>query len=238
MGDMAVHPLHPTGSSGPPASPQAVAALVKPHLRGWLHLGMAPVALAAGIALVALCPTAAARWSAAVFTATAVLLFGTSAVYHRGSWSGRVAGVLKRLDHSNIFLIIAGTYTPFALVLPAPQGRHLLTIVWSGALLGVLFRVLWVGAPRWLYTPVYVLLGWVAVFYLEPLLRYGGATMVTLVVIGGACYTLGAVVYATKRPNPSARWFGFHEIFHALTIAGFTAHYIAASMVLYGHEVA
>ena len=227
---MVAHPIQPP-ATGP--GDGAVAAFVKPRLRGWLHLGMAPVALAAGIVLVALSPTAAARWSAAVFTTTAVLLFGTSAVYHRGRWSDRVAAVLKRLDHSNIFLIIAGTYTPFALVLPPAQGRRLLEIVWGGAILGVLFRVLWVGAPRWLYTPVYVLLGWVAVFYLEPLLHFGGAAMVTLVIIGGACYTLGAVVYATKRPNPSPGWFGFHEIFHALTIAGFTAHYVAASMVLY-----
>ncbi len=212
-----------------------VAAFVKPRLRGWLHAGMAPVALAAGAVLVALSPTAAARWAAAVFAATAVLLFGTSAVYHRGTWGPRLSGLLKRFDHSNIFLIIAGTYTPFALVLPSPQGRHLLEIVWGGALLGVLFRTLWVEAPRWLYTPVYVMLGWVAVFYLEPLLHFGGAAMVTLVVVGGLCYTLGAVVYATKRPDPSPSWFGFHEIFHALTIAGFTAHYIAASMVLYAH---
>lgn len=226
---MVVHPIPP--GTGP------VATFVKPRLRGWLHLGMAPVALAAGIVLVALSPTAARHWSAAVFTSTAVLLFGTSAIYHRGTWSPRVDSLLKRLDHSNIFLIIAGTYTPFALVLPRPQGLHLLLIVWGGALLGVLFRVLWVGAPRWLYTPVYVLLGWVAVFYLKPLLRYGGGAMVTLVIVGGLAYTLGAIVYATKRPNPSPGWFGFHEIFHALTIAGFTAHYIAASMVLYGHEV-
>ncbi|CCH77928.1 conserved membrane hypothetical protein [Nostocoides japonicum T1-X7] len=199
---------------------------------------MAPVAFVAGLVLVVLCPTPAARWSAAVFTTTAVLLFGTSAVYHRGTWGPRLAGLLKRLDHSNIFLIIAGTYTPFALVLPDDQGRQLLLIVWSGALLGVLFRTLWVGAPRWLYTPVYVLLGWVAIFYLGPLLRYGGVAMVSLVVLGGLCYTLGALVYATKRPNPSHRWFGFHEIFHALTIAGFTAHYIAASMVLYSQPAA
>ena len=118
--------------------------------------------------------------------------------------------------------------------MPKEQGRTLLLIVWLGALLGVLFRVFWVGAPRWLYTPVYVLLGWVAVFYLGPLLRFGGPAIVTLIAVGGLLYTAGAVVYGIKRPNPSPRWFGFHEIFHALTVAAFAVHYIAASMTVYG----
>jgi hemolysin III len=145
-----------------------------------------------------------------------------------------VAGVLKRIDHSNIFLIIAGTYTPFALLLPKDEARTMLLIVWGGALMGVLFRVLWVGAPRWLYTPVYVALGWVAVFYLGPLLHFGGPAIVILIAVGGLLYTLGAVVYGTKRPNPSPRWFGFHEIFHTLTVAAFAVHYIAASLTVYG----
>jgi hemolysin III len=213
-----------------------VVEAVKPRLRGWLHLAMSPLTLAAGIVLIALSPSTAARWSAAVFTATAVLLFATSAVYHRGNWSPRVTGVLKRFDHSNIFLIIAGSYTPFALVLPREQGKTLLLIVWVGALLGVLFRVFWVGAPRWLYTPVYVLLGWVAVFYIRPLLHYGGPTVITLICVGGLLYTMGALVYGIKRPNPSPRWFGFHEIFHALTIAAFVTHYIAASIVIYAQH--
>ncbi|HYN29495.1 MAG TPA: hemolysin III family protein [Dermatophilaceae bacterium] len=210
-----------------------VVDVVKPRLRGWLHAGMAPLALLAGLVLVVFSSSLAARASAAVFTVTAVLLFGTSAAYHRGTWSPRVAVVLKRLDHSNIFLIIAGSYTPFALLLPPDQGRTLLVIVWSGALLGVLFRVLWVHAPRWLYTPVYVALGWVAVFYLGPLLRNGGVAVVALVIAGGILYSLGALVYGIKRPNPSPRWFGFHEIFHLLTILAFTAHYVAASIALY-----
>ncbi|MEO7071408.1 MAG: hemolysin III family protein [Nostocoides sp.] len=222
--------------NAPEALVDQVAEAVKPRLRGWLHLAMSPLTLAAGIVLVALSPSAAARWSAAVFTATAVLLFGISAVYHRGNWSPKVSAVLKRFDHSNIFLIIAGSYTPFALLLPRDQGKTLLLIVWVGALLGVLFRVFWVGAPRWLYTPVYVLLGWVAVFYIRPLLHYGGATVLTLICVGGGLYTLGALVYATKRPNPSPRWFGFHEIFHALTIAAFVTHYVAASMVIYAQH--
>jgi hemolysin III len=222
-----------------PAAPdqgplETVVAAVKPHLRGWLHAGMTPLAVAAGIVLIALAPTTSGRVAAIVFSVTAWMLFGTSAVYHRGNWSPRVAGVLKRMDHSNIFLIIAGTYTPFALLLPRDDARTMLLIVWIGAVAGVLFRVFWVGAPRWLYTPVYVALGWVSVFYLRDLLHFGGPAIVTLIAVGGLLYTAGAVVYGVKRPNPSPRWFGFHEIFHTLTLAAFTVHYIAVSMTIYG----
>lgn len=213
---------------------EAVLEQVKPHLRGWLHAGMTPVALVAGVVLVWLASTTEGKVSAAVFAGTAVLLFGTSAVYHRGTWSPKVAGVLRRLDHSNIFLIIAGSYTPFALLLPSDQARTLLVIVWTGAILGVAFRVLWAGAPRWLYVPVYVMLGWVAVFYFGPLLQHAGGAVMTLVVVGGVLYSLGAVVYGLKRPNISPRWFGFHEVFHALTILAFTAHFVAASLALTG----
>lgn len=211
----------------------AVLEAVKPRLRGWLHLGITPLVLVAGLVLVVFSQSVEARLSAAVFTMTAVLLFATSAVYHRGTWSPRVSGILKRFDHSNIFLIIAGSYTPFALLLPSGQARTLLLIVWSGAIAGVLFRVLWVGAPRWLYVPIYVALGWVAVFYLGPLLRHGGPTVLTFIILGGVLYSLGALVYGIKRPNPSPRWFGFHEIFHTLTILAFISHYIAASLALW-----
>ncbi|HEX3005162.1 MAG TPA: hemolysin III family protein [Angustibacter sp.] len=211
-------------------------ATVKPRLRGWLHTGTAPLAVAAGLVLVILAPSTTGRITAGVFTLSAGLLFGTSAIYHRGTWSPRTRMLLKRFDHSNIFLIIAGTYTPFAaLLLPEGRGRTLLLIVWGGAIAGVLFRVFWVGAPRWLYTPVYVALGWVAVMYLPDFLRSGGPAVVTLIIIGGALYTLGAVVYGLKRPDPSPRWFGFHEIFHAFTVAAFVVHYIAVSFTVYGH---
>lgn len=213
---------------------EAAFQQVKPHLRGWLHLGMTPVALVAGVVLVVLATTTEGKVSAAVFAGTAVLLFGTSAVYHRGTWSPRVGAFLRRFDHSNIFLIIAGTYTPFALLLPADQARRMLVIVWTGAVLGVLFRVFWAGAPRWLYVPAYLALGWVAVFYFGPLLQHAGAAVMTWVVIGGALYSLGALVYGTKRPNISPRWFGFHEVFHALTVLAFAAHFIAASLALTG----
>ncbi|WP_299518581.1 hemolysin III family protein [uncultured Serinicoccus sp.] len=225
--------------SSPPTQSPATGPLgsvvdhVKPHLRGWLHLGMVPVALAAGAVLVAVAPTPAAGAAALVFAITGVLLFGTSALYHRGRWSPRTAQILKRWDHANIFLIIAGTYTPFAVVLlPPAQGRVLLWVVWSGAIAGVLFRVFWLGAPRWLYTGVYIALGWVAVFYLVPMWRSGGPLVVALIALGGLCYTLGAVVYGLRRPDPSPRWFGFHEVFHAFTVAAFAAHWTAAYLSL------
>ncbi len=212
-----------------------MAQAVKPKLRGWLHLGMVPVALAAAITLVALAPTTPGRIAATIFGITAVLMFGTSALYHRGHWSARTGRLLKRLDHANIFLIIAGTYTPFAvLLLPPGQDSTLLWLAWGGAVIGVAFRIFWVGAPRWLYTPVYVALGWVAVFYLPSFLERGGPAVLALIATGGLLYTLGAVIYGTKRPNPSPRWFGFHEVFHAFTVAAFITHYVAASLAVYG----
>ncbi|MCR6687957.1 MAG: hemolysin III family protein [Cellulomonas sp.] len=213
---------------------EQAAATVKPHLRGWVHAGSTPFVIAAAIVLVVLSPTPAAKWSTAVFGLSAILLFGTSAVYHRGTWSPRVAGVLRRLDHTNIFLIIAGTYTPFAVLMLEPTtARNLLIVVWSGALVGLLARVFWLNAPRWVYVPVYLALGWVAVAFLPQFGRTGGAAVVWLIAAGGLAYTVGAVVYGTKRPNPSPRWFGFHEIFHVLTVLAFTCHYIAVSIASY-----
>lgn len=215
------------GDVAPPPIP-------KPKLRGWLHAMMFPISVVVGIVLVARAETYEARISAAIFAATAALLFGTSALFHRGSWSPRVKGLLRRMDHSNIYLIIAGTYTPFAVLsLPPSEGRTLLLIVWIGALAGVIFRVFWVGAPRWLYTSVYVGIGWVAIFFLPDLIAGAGVTAVVLIAIGGVLYSAGAVVYGLKRPDPWPRWFGFHEVFHSLTIAAFTVHYLAVSIVVH-----
>jgi hemolysin III len=226
----------PTPPAEHPGVVEEVVRAVKPKLRGWLHAGTFPVALAAGIVLVVLSDGVDETVANAVFVAASSLLFGASALYHRGSWSPQVERQLKRLDHSNIFLIIAGTYTPFAVILlPEHGGRMLLWIVWSAALAGIAFRVLWVGAPRWLYTPIYLALGWVAVFYIPEIYQTGGAAVVILLAIGGGLYSVGAVVYALKRPNPSPRWFGFHEVFHALTLAAWSVHYIAVSLVTYQH---
>jgi hemolysin III len=215
-------------------SVESVAQAVKPRLRGWIHAGSFPLVLAAGIVLVGLAADARTRWAGAIFGVTAAMLFGVSAMYHRGTWSPRVAGILKRFDHSNIFLIIAGTYTPFAvLLLPEGHGRTLLWIIWAGALAGIAFRIFWVGAPRWLYVPAYVAMGWVAVAYLPSFLKAGGPAVLTLVVVGGVLYTAGGIIYGIKRPNPSPRWFGFHEIFHVLTVVAFITHYVGVSIALF-----
>lgn len=214
---------------------EQLAAAVKPRLRGWIHAGMFPLATAASIVLVVLAPTTATTAATAVFGASAMLLFGTSAVYHRGNWSPRVTGVLRRMDHTNIFLVIAGTFTPLAVaLLPTSTARTILIVVWAGALAGLLARVFWLGAPRWFYVPVYVALGWVAVWFLPDFWRaeHGGPAVVWLVAGGGLAYTLGAVVYGIKRPNPSPRWFGFHEIFHSLTVVGYVCHYIAVALAV------
>jgi hemolysin III len=206
----------------------------KPRLRGWLHAGTLPLVTAAGIALVALSPNALVRLATAVFTLTGMLLFGISTLYHRGNWSERSVRLLRRLDHANIFMLIAGTYTPFALLLLSGSDRRLLlTLVWAGALLGVAFRMLWVSAPRWVYTPVYVALGWTAVFWIGDFARAGGPTVLTLIIIGGLLYSCGGLVYALRRPNPSPNWFGFHEVFHGLTVAAFMVHYIGLSLLVY-----
>ncbi|MET7452567.1 hemolysin III family protein [Streptomyces sp. NPDC005574] len=207
---------------------------VKPRLRGWLHAGMVPAALIAGVVLVCLARTPQAALACTVYSVTAWLLFATSAIYHRGTWGPLGEALLRRLDHANIFLIIAGTCTPLAVVLLPPHQRNvLLWIVWAGASAGIAFRILWVGAPRWLYTPCYLALGWAPVRYLPDFLHTGGVAVLTLIVAGGLLYSAGAVVYALQRPDPSPRWFGFHEVFHALTVAAFTAHYIAISLATY-----
>jgi len=212
---------------------EQIPVSVRPKLRGWLHLGALPLAIALGAIAVALAPAGAVRWSVVVYVVTTVLLFGVSAVYHRRVWSQRPEAILKRLDHSNIYLFIAGSYTPFAVtLLPETQGRILLIAVWSVAALGVLFRVLWVGAPKPLYVALYIALGWVAIGYLPALWRNGGVIVALLIVLGGLLYTLGAIVYTVQRPNPFPRWFGFHEVFHALTIAAYLAQYVAVLLVV------
>ncbi len=217
-------------------------ALVKPRLRGWLHLVLTPLALAGGIVLIVLSPTASTRIGSAVFAASALLLFGVSAIYHTGTWSPPVWRFLRRFDHANIFILIAGTYTPLTLILlDGTQRVVLLTTVWSCAVLGVLFRVCWTDAPRWLYTPLYIGLGWAAVFFIpgfvagaRDLLTTGVAvTVLVLIAVGGALYTLGGVVYGFRRPNPWPQWFGFHEVFHTFTILAFVTHYVGVSMATY-----
>nr|WP_312169162.1 hemolysin III family protein [Microbacterium sp.] len=204
---------------------------IRPTWRGWIHAGTFPVAIIAGVLLIIFAQGGAAKWAAAVFMATSLLLFGNSALYHRFDWSPRVKVILKRIDHANILLLIAGTYTPLAvLALPPGKGALLLVLVWSGALLGILFRVFWINAPRWLYVALYLLLGWAAVMYMADLLAANVAMMI-LVIVGGLLYTGGAIVYAVKKPNPWPGHFGFHEIFHVCTVLAFLCHWTACLLI-------
>ena len=211
-----------------------VVAQVKPRLRGWLHAATAPLALAAGIVLVALAPTAAGKTGGAVFLAASVLLFGTSGLYHRRTWGVGGEAVMRRLDHANIYVFIAASYTPMALMMLSGRSLvTLLTLIWVAALGGLAFRLFWLNAPRWLYTALYLLMGWAAVGWMGAFYASGGLAVLLLILAGGVCYSAGAVVYARKRPDPWPTWFGFHEIFHAGTVAGFVCHYVAISLVTY-----
>ncbi|MCC4906798.1 hemolysin III family protein [Microbacterium sp. cx-59] len=204
---------------------------VKPTWRGWIHAGTFPVAVIAGIVLVVVADGAPAKWAAAVFALSSVLLFGNSALYHRFDWPPRTKLLLKRIDHANILLLIAGTYTPLAvLALPPSKSVLLLSLVWGGAALGILFRVFWVNAPRLLYVALYLLLGWAAVMYMPDLFA-ANVVMMVLVIVGGLLYTFGAVVYAIKRPNPWPGVFGFHEIFHVCTVLAFLCHWTGSLLI-------
>lgn len=206
---------------------------VKPHLRGWLHAVTVPLAIIAGTVLIVLSPDAKTRVGSSLFAATALLLFAVSATYHRGTWGPRSHAFLRRFDHANIFLLIAGSYTPFTLILLDGTDRVvMLSVVWAGAILGAAFQVAWPTAPRWLATPIYFALGWAAIFYAHDFVS-GGAAVTTLVVVGGGLYTVGGLVYGLKRPNPYPTWFGFHEVFHVFVVAAFACHYVAASLATY-----
>lgn len=207
---------------------------IKPRMRGWLHAVTFPLAVAAGAVLVVLSPTRTTQIGSAIFAVTAMLLFGCSALFHRGRWRPRVSAVLRRLDHANIFLLIAGTYTPFTLLLlDGPDQQILLGLVWAGALLGIAFRVFWLGAPRWVYTPVYAALGWAAVFWMDDFASTAAPAVLTLMIVGGGLYSFGGLVYGLQRPDPLPRWFGFHEVFHTLTVAAFATHYVGVSLATY-----
>jgi hemolysin III len=242
-------PRHPAPVSGPQdpdggrdtrfedavntvAGPLADAMATKPLWRGWIHAAATPLAVAAGIVLVALAPTTGLRIASSIYALTGMLLFGVSAVYHRGNWSQGVKVVLKRLDHTNIMLVIAGSYTPLAwALLERSKAETLLWVIWGGAVAGVLFRNLWVDAPRWLYVPIYVALGLGSVFYMPDFFA-ANVTAGVLICVGGALYIAGAVFYGIKRPNFSERVFGFHELFHAFTVAAFAAHFIAIMLAV------
>jgi hemolysin III len=196
--------------------------------------------MAAGATLVTSAATtdhsALAVASISVYVATVLGLFGISSLYHRWPWRTEQARLwMRRLDHSMIFVFIAGTYTPVAAIaLNAPARTWVLAVVWAGALGGVALQLCWPHAPRWVGVPIYLALGWVAVFVLPDLLHYAGAAALTLLLAGGALYTAGAVCYAIKRPDPWPATFGYHEFFHAATVLAAMLHYTAIWFVLAG----
>jgi hemolysin III len=211
---------------------------VKPSMRGVIHYWSFIVSVITGATLVALAAatvSAKAAFATSVYGVTVLGLFGVSALYHRRWWvSLTVRAWMKRLDHSMIFLFIAGTYTPFMLLaMPRSPGYLVLAVVWSGALLGVGLKLFWPHAPRWLGTPIYIALGWVAVFVFPDLLHHAGPAALVLLLVGGFFYTLGAVFYATRWPNPWPRVFGHHEFFHAATVLAAISHYVAIWLVMY-----
>jgi hemolysin III len=209
---------------------------VRPRLRGVIHQWSFFVALIAGVTLVALAPSGRATAAAAIYAAALAGLLGTSAVYHRGSWQPRAHVWLRRADHSMIFVLIAGTYTPFALlVLENPLREVVLIGVWSGALAGIVFTLLWVDAPKWLTAVVYVALGWFSIIAVPQITARAGAGALVLLGLGGLAYTAGAVVYASRRPDPRPATFGYHEIFHVLVVIAAAAHFTAVAAFAVPH---
>ncbi len=205
----------------------------KPSLRGVLHQWAAVYALGAGATLVALAPSAHARVAAAIYSASLLLLLTISAVYHRFQWTPSVRTWLRRADHASIFLLIGGSYTPIAmLALGGDTGRHLTVAIWCGVVLGVLVSMLWPGAPKWVTAAIAVAVGWTLAPYFSAVGQALSTIELWLIALGGAAYTVGALVYATKRPNPWPRTFGYHEIFHALTLVGAGLHFAALALIV------
>lgn len=204
-----------------------------PKLRGWFHLGAAPVVFVASLVLFILSRDSL-KFAVALYSITAILLFSVSAIYHRVPWSPAKKKIWRRWDHANINLLIAGSYTPYAVTLLDGSDRTiLLSVVWIGALIGVAVRVFWLGAPRWLYVANYLLLGWVAIAYTPQMYRSGGLWILLPILIGGLFYSVGAIFYALKLPGKNAKFFGFHELFHIFVIAAWASQYIGVSIAIY-----
>ena len=240
-GDMTA-PLDTTDSDRPTRGeaedlPEAFAdgvahILGKPRARGWIHVYSAIVAVIAGAVLVSVSwaiEGSRAGLATLLYTFTIVAMFTVSGVYHRVTWTSPTKRKwMKRLDHSMIFVFIAGSYTPFALLaLPPEKGMVLFWIVWAGAIAGVLLKMFWPSAPAWVGVPLYLLLGWVAAFFIVPIMQGAGVAALVLLVVGGALYSIGGVLYGLKWPNPWPTTFGHHEFFHACTAVAAICHYIA-----------
>lgn len=211
--------------------PIQVIPEARPTWRGWIHTGVLPIVIAAGIVLIVLGNGVAAKVVDSVFFASSILLFGNSALYHRFNWKPRTKKILKRIDHANILLLIAGSYTPITwLALPRDKAFMLMCIIWGTAILGIGFRVFWISAPRWLYVPIYLGMGWVALAYVVDFMS-ANAPMMILILCGGLLYSVGAAAYAFKWPGKEAKHFGFHEFFHAFTVAAFLCHWTGILLI-------
>ena len=207
--------------------------IAPPKLRGWFHLAATPVVIIASLVLFILSGEPF-KFAVALYSLTAIMLFSVSAIYHRVPWIPRKKKIWRRWDHANINLLIAGSYTPFAVALLEPRDRNiLLSVIWIGALAGVAIRVFWVGAPRWLYVANYLLLGWVAVIYTPQLYKEGGLWVIIPILVGGLLYSIGAIFYALKLPGRNAKYFGFHELFHIFVLAAWISQYLAVCFAIY-----
>ena len=222
-------PSTPSTVDEPPAVPEFEE---KPRLRGVIHASMTLLVIAGGVALILMSHTWGVRLACVIYMVCALELFAMSAVFHLGNWRPNPRRVLRQIDHSNIFVFIAGTYTPLAVALISGWSRVLLLVlVWVCAVVGVALGAFQLKAPRWLTAGLYVAMGWIALGWM-PAMWHAGPVIVVLVVVGGVIYTLGAVVYAKKWPNPAPAWFGFHEIFHAMTGVAAICHWIAIAMAV------
>lgn len=212
----------------------ATIALERPALRGVLHAVAAVLAVAGSAWLMLLADSPTGYVGGALFGASLMLLYGTSASYHQIPWRPTWRRIVKRLDHAMIFVLIAGTYTPFCLDVRLAWGIPLLSVVWSLAAAGALLKIAWPDAPRWLSVGLYVGLGWIALAGASEILARYSATPVTLLVLGGVLYTIGGVIYALQRPDPWPRVFGYHEVFHSFVVAGSAIHYAAIAAYVVG----
>lgn len=215
-------------------SPTTVMGITKPKMRGWLHLGAVPTAALAGLLLVLLAPSQL-RIPIAIYAFSTVVLFGISATYHRVNWRPGTRVIMQRIDHSAIFILIAGSYTAVAAaIVTGRSGTVMVIAAWVAATVGVLARLLWVKAPRWVFTPTYILFGVCALFFAPAIIQNGGALVFALIMGGGILYIAGAIIFALRRPDPSPNWFGFHEVFHSFTLGGYVSHYVAVLLAATG----
>jgi hemolysin III len=235
---------HDSESQGPAANAAqqlvdgVTRVLTKPRFRGWIHVYSAGIAVFAGASLVAVSwavVSTRAGLATLAYTAATIVMFTVSATYHRVRWTSETAQKwMKRADHSMIFVFIAGSYTPFALLaLPPDTGRLVLCIVWGGAIAGVLLKMFWPSAPRWVGVPLYLLLGWVAVGFTTTILHNAGVAAMVLLFVGGVLYSIGGILYALRWPDPWPTTFGYHEFFHACTAIAAICHYIAMWFVVF-----